>query len=76
MCTIGSCIKTIGPQLVALFIEVMEHLGGRTLLKQVDQYWWHLRVYILAVHPLLCMGKEGYDLAAFCFYCHAMLTPT
>lgn len=34
-CLIGSCVGTLGPQLVMLFERVMEPFRGRALLKEV-----------------------------------------
>lgn len=44
-------------QLVALFGEVMEPLGGRALLVEVRHWGWDLRLYSLAI--LTSSGLSG-----------------
>lgn len=47
----GSYTSTPGPQLVAMFEEVMEPLGGRALLKEVNHCAKTFRLYSLALLP-------------------------
>lgn len=56
-CEMLPMLMGLWPQLVVLFWNIVEPLGGRALLEDVGDWGWSLLLYNLALLPFLPLGS-------------------